>query len=340
MLRNLSNEAITGITKYINECWRQGQLPRQWKTAKVVLIPKPGKKPQLDALRPISLTSCVGTIMEHVVLRRINDFMERNQLFSHTMVGFRPHLSTQDVMLRLKHQIIDGEKSSHLDTRVILGLDLTKAFDTIRHDAVLENLEKLGVGRRTFNYIQDFLSDRTAQISIGGVTSDDINLGGRGTPQGSVLSPYLFNVAMIELPAKLSKIEGLHHSIYADDITLWMTGGCDGFIQDTLQEAIRTIEDGWRTSLSSPRVTLERKRGPEEVAPEVAFTPPFLSPSIGGTLDLGARGHQPSSEQLSGDKRRSSGALPPFSSSLLSKCTRVAAIILSALSAPPRRPSV
>ncbi|KAG0444526.1 hypothetical protein HPB47_013699 [Ixodes persulcatus] len=199
---NLSNEAITGITKYINECWRQGQLPRQWKTAKVVMIPKPGKKPQLDALRPISLTSCVGKIMEHVVLRRINDFMERNQLFPHTM-----------------------------------------AFDTIRHDAVLENLEKLVVGRRTFHYIQDFLSDRTAQIPIGGVASDDINLGGRGTPQGSVLSPYLFNVAMIELPAKLSEIEGLHHSICADDITLWMTGGRDGFIQDTLQEAIRTIEE-------------------------------------------------------------------------------------------------
>ncbi|KAG0410314.1 hypothetical protein HPB47_012579 [Ixodes persulcatus] len=243
MLRNLSNEAITGITKYINECWRQGQLPRQWKTAKVVMIPKPGKKPQLDALRPISLTSCVGKIMEHVILRRINDSMERNQLFPHTMVGFRPHLSTQDVMLRLKHQIIDGEKSSHLDTRVILGLDFTKAFDTIRHEAVLENLERLGVVRRTLNYVQDFLSNRTAQISIGGVTSDDINLGGRGTPQGSVLSPYLFNVAMIELPAKLSKIEGLHHSIYADDITLWMTGGRDGFIQDTLQEAIRTIEE-------------------------------------------------------------------------------------------------
>ncbi|KAG0422028.1 hypothetical protein HPB47_002120 [Ixodes persulcatus] len=205
MLRNLSNEAITGITKYINECWRQGQLPRQWKTAKVVMVPKPGKKPQLDSLRPISLTSCVGKIMEHVVLRRINDFMERNQLFPHTMVGFRPHLSTQDVKLRLKHQIIDGEKKL-----------------SSRH--------------------KDFLSDRTAQISIGGVTSDGINLGGRGTPQGSVLSLYLFNVAMIELPAKLSKIEELHHSIYADDITLWMTGGRDGFIQDTLQEAIRTNE--------------------------------------------------------------------------------------------------
>ncbi|KAG0430224.1 hypothetical protein HPB47_022892 [Ixodes persulcatus] len=31
-------------------------------------------------------------------------------------------------------------------------------------------------------------------------------------------------------------------SIYADDITLWVTGGSDGFIQDTLQEAIRAEE--------------------------------------------------------------------------------------------------
>ncbi|KAM7297285.1 hypothetical protein ISCGN_022438 [Ixodes scapularis] len=145
-------------------------------------------------------------------------------------------------MLRLKHQIIDGEQSSRLDTRAILGLDITKAFDNVKHDAVLENLEMLGVGARMHDYIQDFLNDRTAQISIGGTTSDDIMLGGRGTPQGSVLSPYLFNVAMIGLPEKQEAIGGLHHSIYTDDITLWVTGDSDGFIQDTLQEAIRAVE--------------------------------------------------------------------------------------------------
>ncbi|KAG0417440.1 hypothetical protein HPB47_005592 [Ixodes persulcatus] len=67
-------------------------------------------------------------------------------------------------------------------------------------------------------------------------------LGGRGMPQGSVLSPYLFNVAMIGLPEKLKEI-GQNHSIYADDITLCVTGGSDGFTQDTLQEAIRTVEE-------------------------------------------------------------------------------------------------
>ncbi|KAM7306314.1 hypothetical protein ISCGN_010045 [Ixodes scapularis] len=242
MLRDLDTEAVAAITRFLNKCWQKGKIPRQWKAAKVVMIPKPGKRPELEALRPISLTSCVGKLMEHVILNRLNNYMERKQLFPHTMIGFRPHLSTQDIMLRLKHQIIDGEQSSRLVTRAILGLDITKAFDNVKHDAVLENLEMLGVGARTHDYIQDFLNDRTAQISIGGATSDDIMLGGRGTPQGSVLSPYLFNVAMIGLPKKLETIGGLHYSIYADDITLWVTGGSDGFIQDTLQEAIRVVE--------------------------------------------------------------------------------------------------
>ncbi|KAM7282712.1 hypothetical protein ISCGN_002836 [Ixodes scapularis] len=243
MLRNLGDGAVTGITRYMNACWERGFIPQQWKTAKVVMIPKPGKRPQLDSFRPISLTSCAGKLMEHVVLERLNRNMEERELFPHTMVGFRPHLSTQDVMLRLKQQIVDGTGSSPLDTKAILGLDLTKAFDNIIHDAVLDNLRALAVGKRTYEYIPNFLSRRKARLAVGGVESEDNCLGGKGTPQGSVLSPYLFNVAMICLPAKLEKIAGLQHSIYADDITLWVTGGSNGYIEEVLQEAIRVVEE-------------------------------------------------------------------------------------------------
>ncbi|KAG0417229.1 hypothetical protein HPB47_005776 [Ixodes persulcatus] len=48
---------------------------------------------------------------------------------------------------------------------------------------------------------------------------------------------------MIGLLEKLNEIEGLNHSIYVDDITLWVAGGSDGLIQDTLQEAMRTVEE-------------------------------------------------------------------------------------------------
>ncbi|KAM7306460.1 uncharacterized protein ISCGN_010163 [Ixodes scapularis] len=47
---------------------------------------------------------------------------------------------------------------------------------------------------------------------------------------------------MKDLPTKLQGIPNLHHSIYADDVTLWMVGGSDGAIQDSLQEAIRIVE--------------------------------------------------------------------------------------------------
>ncbi|KAM7315699.1 hypothetical protein ISCGN_005482 [Ixodes scapularis] len=243
MLRNLGDGAVTGITRYMNACWERGSTPQQWKTTKVVMIPKPGKRPQLDSLRPISLTSCAGKLMEHVVLGRLNRYIEERDLFPHTMVGFWPHLSTQDVMLRLKHQIVDSTGSSPLDTKAIPGLDLTKAFDNIIHDAVLDNLRALAVGKRTYEYIQNFLSERKARLAVGGVESEDICLGGKGMPQGSVLSPYLFNVAMICLPVKVEKTAGLQHSIYADDITLWVTGGSDGYIEEVLQEAIQVVED-------------------------------------------------------------------------------------------------
>ncbi|KAG0410905.1 hypothetical protein HPB47_011969 [Ixodes persulcatus] len=281
--------------QYMNACWERGSIPQQWNTAKVVMIPKPGKRPQLDSLRPISLTSCAGKLMEHVVLGRLNRCMEERELFPHTMVGFRPHLSTQDVMLRLKHQIVDGTGSPLLDTKAILGLDLTKAFDNIIHDAVLDNLRALAVGKRTYEYIQDFLSGRKARLAVGEVESEDICLGGKGTPQGSVLSPYLFNVAMICLPAKLEKIAGLQHTIYADDITLWVTGGSDGYIEEVLQEAIRVIEEyvAPRGLACSPQkselLLLRPKRGRIKKSNIELFTQGHRIPQVESIRVLGLR---------------------------------------------------
>lgn len=145
------------------------------------MIPKPGKKLQLENLRPISLTSCMGKLMEHVVLKRLNKYMEDKDLYPHTMIGFRPKLSTQDVLLQLKHHIIDGNAGSSRDTKAILGLDLTKAFDNVRHSAILENLEALGIGSRTYNYVRDFLSDRTGKLRIGAIEPTKSNWEGGDT---------------------------------------------------------------------------------------------------------------------------------------------------------------
>lgn len=238
-LRNLEDDSVEFLTDEINRIWKGGDIPEQWKLAKVILIPKPGKAPSLDNLRPISLTSCVGKVVEHVVQNRIADYIEHNDLFPHYLIGFRPGLCTQDAMKIIKCQILDNHTR---DTRAILGLDIKKAFDNVRHDSILDAISSLNLGSSFHAFVRSFLCGRKAILKVGDLESDVQALGNRGTPQGSVLSPLLFNIVMAGLSRQLSGISDVGHTIYADDITIWCRGGSDGTVEAALQEAIDTTE--------------------------------------------------------------------------------------------------
>lgn len=198
--------------------------------------------------------------MEHALLNRINSYLEDTTAYPHSIIGFRAHLSTQDAVLLLKHQIFDG-KSRH--TKAILGLDLECAFDNVAHSTILEHISLLSLGERTYNYVRDFLSNRRAFLSAGDIQLEELALGAAGTPQGSVISPMLFNLVMIGLAQELQKIDGIEHTIYADDITIWAAKGSDGEIETALQNAIDTVETylrgtGLRCSPSKSELLLYR----------------------------------------------------------------------------------
>lgn len=48
---------------------------------------------------------------------------------------------------------------------------------------------------------------------------------------------------MIGVANRLERVAAVRHTIYADDVTLWVPGGSDGHIETTLQEAIDAIEE-------------------------------------------------------------------------------------------------
>ncbi|XP_037580255.1 uncharacterized protein LOC119463486 [Dermacentor silvarum] len=243
-LRNLSNSAITSLTRYYNECWRGGKLPKAWKTAKTILLPKPNKPPGIEGLRPISLTSCVGKVLEHVLNTRWNRYLEAHNIYPDSMLGFRAKLGTQDAMLLIQREVLDPPGGTPKnDNRAILGLDLQSAFDNVRHSAVLAQVSRLGLGARSYNYIRAFLSRRTARLEVGGTKLEERELGSVGTPQGSVISPFLFNIVMIEVAKRLEALgPGIRHCLYADDVTIWATGGSDGDIEAGLQAAVDAVE--------------------------------------------------------------------------------------------------
>lgn len=180
--------------------------------------------------------------MEHVLMNRWQRYLETEGLYPDTMLGFRERLSTQDAMILLQHEILEVSAPTR-DNRAVLGLDLQSAFDKVRHSAILAQVSQLGMGRRTYNYIRDFLSERTVMIQAGDLELPLKKTGSVGTPQGSVISPLLFNIVMIGVANRLSEIPQVRYTIYADDITLWVPGGSDGHIESTLQTAVEAIED-------------------------------------------------------------------------------------------------
>ncbi|XP_077528391.1 uncharacterized protein LOC144140064 [Haemaphysalis longicornis] len=207
LLTNMSGKTAQTLLEHINNAWESSQLPPEWKEAEVRFIPKPGKAPSIENMRPISLTSCAGKVMERMVLRRLQAHLEETGQTPGTMFGFRKHFSTQDVMLQLQELVI--KKATRNSPRAILALDLKGAFDNVTHASILTNLNKTRCGQRAYSYVKNFLAARTASIAVGSERSDPIKLGERGTPQGAVLSPLLFNLALLPLPRMLEQIEGI-----------------------------------------------------------------------------------------------------------------------------------
>ncbi|EEC01084.1 hypothetical protein IscW_ISCW001778, partial [Ixodes scapularis] len=57
-------------------CWEAGHFPQQWKEANIAMRPTSGKMLQLENLSPTSLTSCIGKLLEHIILTRLSKHME------------------------------------------------------------------------------------------------------------------------------------------------------------------------------------------------------------------------------------------------------------------------
>lgn len=97
-----------------------------------------------------------------------------------------------------------------------LFIDVSKAFHSISHKILLKKIFDYGFRKPFFDILQDFLMNRAQLVSICDTKSGNVLLK-VGVPQGSVLSPLLFNLDVNDLTKTLSGCEIFQ---YPDDTLL------------------------------------------------------------------------------------------------------------------------
>ena len=175
-----------------NTSWTIGEVPDDWKRAITVPILKPGKdKSDAGSYRPISLLPCLGKLMERVVKRRLEWFIEENELLSLDQYGFRKGKSTLDCLLQISQNI--SESLANKEHCLVVYLDLKSAYDKIHRRGLIYKLALMGIKGNMLKWISSYLSNRTSKVRVAQEVSDE-EIIENGVPQGAVLSPILFNV--------------------------------------------------------------------------------------------------------------------------------------------------
>ena len=128
------------VARLFNTCLQESTVPTCWKISRLVLLPKPGKKPgEAASYRPICIQNEMGKLFERVVLTRMSDHLEKDGPDLHRrQYGFRTGRSTLDAIGRVVG--IARKAISRGKTALAVSVDIVNAFNSIAWEAIMSGM--------------------------------------------------------------------------------------------------------------------------------------------------------------------------------------------------------
>lgn len=221
-------DQVTDIVLYF---FNNVVMPASWGKTFVTLIPKKDNPNLVSDYRPISLCNVIYKIVSKILANRLSSILPN--LIGWEQSGFVAGRCPFDNIIALQEIVHSLERDTINLPRMIINIDIEKAYDTIRWSAILATLTRMNFPDHWISWIHTYLNSASFSFFIDGQQTRWI-YSSRGVRQGDPISSYLFVLVsqsltnMLNLALSFGHIPGFNinfnirfnHLMYADDLVI------------------------------------------------------------------------------------------------------------------------
>lgn len=199
--------------KILHAIWHSGSLPRHWKDVRLKPIVKKTSRTPPHATRPITCLSTSTKILNTILKNRNESTYEK--ALHKNQYAYRSKRSVWTAIKELLAVIRSKGKCA------VAVLDMSKAFDCVKREALSNALHKWGLPKTEATLIIEQYRDSRIITELNGITAKPFQHR-RGIHQGCTLSGMLWNLVIATMHEDIDRIYASNKTgsvlSYADDI--------------------------------------------------------------------------------------------------------------------------
>lgn len=218
----------------IQSVFRYEFLPKGVNSIILALVPKKTDTVEMRDYMPIACCNVIYKVVSKIIANRFKRILPR--LVTENQSAFIEGRLLRENVLLASELVKDYHKEA-VSPRCVMKIDISKAFDSVQWEFVLQSLEAVGIPSRFIHWIRLCITTPSFSVQVNGELAGYFQ-SKRGLRQGCSLSPYLFVLCMNVLSHKIDKAVRdkkfmfhprcqsvkLTHLCFADDLMIFVEG--------------------------------------------------------------------------------------------------------------------